>query len=117
MLRRPVDWHLRNTTPDMFLVGSDGSVPASRAILATASSWLSRSETLVQNHGPMISFCLRLIYEGKVSVSSGKIKDLENICAILGIRNVSREELPTKLVETARPEAMQDLTGQVVVAE
>ena len=51
VLRRPVDWHLGDAAPDMVLVGSDGSVPASRAILATASSWLSRSEKLVQNRG------------------------------------------------------------------
>ena len=55
----------------------------------------------------------QLVYEGKVSVSSGKVDD---ICAIMGIRNVSREELPTETVETARPEKL-DLTGQVLVAK
>jgi hypothetical protein len=47
VLRRAVDWALGDTAPDMFLVGSDGSVPASRAILTIASSWVSRSEKLV----------------------------------------------------------------------
>jgi hypothetical protein len=53
--------------------------------------------------------------EGKASVSGGQINDLANICGILGIENVTSEELTTETVEAVGPE-MLDWTGQVGVA-
>jgi hypothetical protein len=43
VLRRPVDWDLQDSQPDVVLLGSDGSVPACTPVLAAISPWLRRS--------------------------------------------------------------------------
>ncbi len=78
----------RGHTADMLLGGSDGSVLASQVILATTRP--------VQNRGPVMSSV-------SGSVASGKVKNLDHICTILGIRNVVWEKISAEepMIDTA----------------